>query len=80
VTRCLSIKRQVTTMASPTPILDDYLTDDELAAELRVDARTIKRRRARSETPPMVRIGNRPYTRRSGIVEWLRSREQGAGQ
>jgi excisionase family DNA binding protein len=59
-------------------LLDDYLTDEQLATELGVSKRTIERWRRKNETPPITRLGNRILTRRSAVVEWLASCEQAA--
>jgi hypothetical protein len=59
-------------------ILEDYLTRDQLAAELNVCWRTVKRWTDRGEGPPVTRIGQTPYYRRTSVAEWLRSREVAA--
>ena len=53
------------------PVLDDYLTDTELATELNVSPRTIARWRGMREGPPVTRVGRRVMYRRSSVRIWL---------
>jgi hypothetical protein len=59
-------------------ILADYMTRNELAAEIGVCWRTIKRWCDRGDGPPITRIGMRPLYKRSSVVAWLASRESRA--
>jgi excisionase family DNA binding protein len=59
-------------------ILDEYLTDEELAAALRVTKRTLERWRRMREAPPSVKMGSRRLTRKDAVPQWLASREQAA--
>jgi len=58
------------------PLLQDFLTDPELAIELKVSVRTIWRWRELRVGPPTTYLGKRPYTRRDAAVAWLAAREQ----
>ena len=60
----------------PQQLLDDYLTDTELAFEIKVSPRTIQRWRRLGEAPPRTKVGKKNLTRRGGAREWLRAREQ----
>jgi hypothetical protein len=62
--------------AADTPLLADYLTDTELAAELNVSVRTIWRWRELRLGPPTTYVGKTPYARRQAVKEWLAEREQ----
>ena len=56
-------------------ILSEYLSDEQLAGEMRVSVRTLWRWAALGEIPPSVKIGRRRYFRRTAIAEWLKARE-----
>jgi hypothetical protein len=60
----------------PSGVLDDYLSDVELAQELDVSPRTIARWRAMREGPPLTRVGRRIMYRRSSVRLWLEGRER----
>lgn len=59
------------------PVLSEYLTDQELAAELKISPRTLARWRRLREGPPIVKIGRRVAYRRTSVREWLASCERG---
>jgi hypothetical protein len=56
--------------------LDDYLTIDQLAAELDVAVITLKRWGALRQGPPVTKIGRRVLYRRSAVQAWLLRQEQ----
>lgn len=62
------------------PVLSEYLTDRELAAQLDKSHRTIARWRRLREGPPVTRVGRRVLYRRTAVAEWLKSLERGAGE
>ena len=57
-------------------LLDDYLTDAELAEELHVSLRTIKRWRNARTGPPCIYVRKRPLTLRETARKWLRELER----
>jgi len=59
-------------------LLDDLLTEQELAASLEVTVRTLRRWRALRDGPPWLRIGRQVYYRREAVLGWLRRRERAA--
>jgi hypothetical protein len=61
-------------------LLADYLTEHQLAAELGVGLRSLRRWRALRRSPPYVVIARQVYFRRDAVAEWLRNREQGFDQ
>jgi excisionase family DNA binding protein len=63
-------------MNAQDPILSDFLTATELAAQLGVSARTLDRWEALDEGPPRTRIGRRVLYRRESVRAWLAAREQ----
>jgi hypothetical protein len=67
-----------TTTAPPnsSPILDDYLTEEECAAELNVAAITLAVWRMQKKGPPVTRIGRRILYRKSSVRTWLQSQER----
>ena len=73
---------QTHTAAEHTPaiivpaLLAEYMTPDELAAELHICKRTLDRWHARRIGPPRVMIGRKPYYRRAGTADWIRSQER----
>ena len=65
-------------MSSSEPILSEYQTKEELAAELGLCSRTLDRWAALREGPPQTRVGRQVLFRRSSVQKWLVSREDGA--
>jgi len=57
------------------PLLDDLLTEHQLAAELGRNPRTLKRWRDLRQGPAHTTIGRAIYYRRDAIRQWLISRE-----
>ena len=57
-------------------LLDEYLTDEQLAAELGNSPRTIARWRRMGTGPATTWIGRRPYTKRSTARQWLTTQER----
>lgn len=57
-------------------ILDDYFTDVELAAELKISPRTIARWRSLREGPPTTRMGRKLLYRRDAVRKWLADLER----
>lgn len=62
-------------MSNAQPLLAEFLTKAELAAELRLNARTIDRWNVLGTGPPRTRIGAKPYYRRSSVEKWLAAQE-----
>lgn len=62
--------------AAPPNLLADWISREDLAAELMVKPDTLARWEARREGPPCMRIGRKVYYRQSSVREWLLSREQ----
>lgn len=58
------------------PVLSEWLTQAELAAEMRVSVDTLRRWGARRIGPPSIKLGMRVLYRRESVREWLRSREK----
>jgi len=56
-------------------ILSEYLTKQELAAQLNRSIRSVDRWALTGDGPPFVRIGRRTLYRRAAVVEWLRGLE-----
>ena len=63
-------------LPSARPILEGYLTEDQLAAEIGRSPRTIARWRALGEGPPVTRIGRQILYRESSAKAWLESLEE----
>jgi hypothetical protein len=63
-------------MQPKTSLLDEYLQPAELAAELNVCTKTLDRWRIEGSGPPITKIGRKPYYSKTGVVIWLREREQ----
>jgi hypothetical protein len=62
-------------MSDKSPLLDDFLSRPELAAELRVTERTVIRWCDRGEGPPITKLGRRPVFSRTAVAEWLVNRQ-----
>ena len=54
-------------------LLDDWLTDKELAHELHRNERTLQRWRRLGEAPPSIMMGGERRTHREAAAKWLRS-------
>ena len=59
------------TAAATVHVLHDYLTEDQLAAELGCTRRTLRRWHVLGEGPPRRKIGNRILYRRPSVERWL---------
>jgi hypothetical protein len=62
-------------MSSPEPILAEFLTKEELAAELRRNPRTLDRWDVLGMGPPRTRVGRRILYRRASVQKWLLAQE-----
>jgi hypothetical protein len=58
------------------PLLADYLTKAELAAELRIHERTLDRWHTARTGPPRTEIGRDILYRRGSVRAWLAKRER----
>lgn len=59
-------------------LLGDLLSEEDLARELGLTARTLRRWRALREGPPWLRVGRQIFYRREAVLGWLRGRERAA--
>ena len=66
----------MTDNTNPTPLLADYMTPEQLAAELNKSPRTIDRWARLRIGPPRTVIGKKPYYRREAVREWMLSKER----
>lgn len=57
-------------------VLGEWMTQAELADELRVSVDTLQRWHNQRVGPPRAKIGSRVMYRREAVREWLRSREE----
>jgi excisionase family DNA binding protein len=57
-------------------VLSDYLSREELAAELKVSWRTIARWEALGEAPPRTQFGRQIRYKRASVMAWLQARER----
>ena len=62
-------------MSNPQPILEGFLTRDELASELGRNPRTLDRWEALGTGPPRTSVGRRVLYRRSSVQNWLTAQE-----
>ena len=65
-------------MSSSEPILSEFLTTEELAAELRRNPRTLDRWAVLGMGPPRTHVGRRVLYRRTSVQKWLAAQEQSA--
>ena len=56
-------------------ILDDYLTPEQLIAELGISLVTLNRWRLQRKAPPVTKIGRKVLFKRSSVEAWAASRE-----
>lgn len=62
------------------PILEDYLTREQLAAELNVTERTIFRWQSLPDGLPVTALGGRVLYRRASVRAWVEGRERRPNQ
>ena len=60
------------------PILSEFLTKEELAAELRRNPRTLDRWDVLGVGPPRTRVGRQVLYRRASVQRWLAAQEPSA--
>lgn len=60
----------------PDGVLTEYFDEDQLAREIDLSKRTLKRWRVERVGPPWTRVGRRVVYRKEAVREWLRQREQ----
>ena len=58
-----------------TNVLIDYLTKNQLAAQINKSPRTLDRLHQAGEGPPRTKIGRTTLYRRDAVIAWLRSHE-----
>ena len=63
-------------MSDLVPILEEFLTTVELAAELRRNKRTLDRWDALDMGPPRTRVGRTVLYRRASVQKWLDAQER----
>lgn len=57
-------------------LLDEYLTRDQLAAELRITTRTLARWQAMPNGIPTTQVGGRTLFRIESVKAWLATQER----
>jgi hypothetical protein len=63
-------------MSDSVPLLSEFLTKVELAAELRRNVRTLDRWHALGTGPPRTRVGRKVLYKRTSVLKWLAAQEQ----
>ena len=63
-------------MSDCEPILSEFLTKEQLAAELRRNPRTLDRWAVLGIGPPRTRVGRHVLYRRASVQRWLLAQEQ----
>ena len=63
-------------MSNSEPILSEFLTTEELAAELRRNKRTLDRWAVLGTGPPRTYVGRGVLYRRTSVQKWLAAQEQ----
>jgi len=66
-------------MSLSQPILEEFLTKEELAAELRRNPRTLDRWEALGMGPPRTYVGRKILYRRTSVQNWLVAQELPCG-
>jgi hypothetical protein len=67
-------------MPGPEQLLSEFLTKEELAAELRRDVRTVDRWHVLGLGPPRTCFGRSIFYKRSSVQKWLADQEQACGR
>jgi hypothetical protein len=63
-------------MSDPARILSDFLTKEDLAAELRRNPRTLDRWEVLGMGPPRTHVGRKILYRRASVQKWLAAQER----
>lgn len=63
-------------MSDSEPLLSEFLTKRQLAAELQRNERTLDRWDALGTGPPRTRVGRKVLYRRTSAQKWLAAQEQ----
>jgi hypothetical protein len=63
-------------MSDSEPLLSEFLTKRELAAELQRNERTLDRWDSLGTGPPRTRVGRKVLYRRTSAQKWLATQEQ----
>jgi hypothetical protein len=63
-------------MSSPEPLLSEFLTKEQLAAELGRNARTLDRWASLGIGPPRTCFGRTVLYRRASVLKWLVAQER----
>ena len=63
-------------MSTFEPILSEFITREELAAELGCNPRTLDRWEVLSVGPPRTHVGRKILYRHASVKKWLASRER----
>ena len=66
-------------MSELVPVLAEFMTTEELAAELKRNKRTLDRWDALGIGPPRTRVGRTVLYRRSSVEKWLWAQEHQGG-
>jgi hypothetical protein len=61
-------------------LLADYLTEEELARELRVSPRTLLNWRQQRRGPPWTSVGRKVIYRKASSAKWLEANEHSLGR
>jgi hypothetical protein len=61
---------------APSPLLQNYLTEERIAAEIGKGERTLRQMRQKRTGPPFVKFGQTILYPRDGFLAWLKSLEQ----
>jgi len=79
--RCLraEINAEVIFMSNTAPVLEDFLTRDELASELMRSPRTLDRWEVLGIGPPRTFVGRKILYRRMSVRQWLAAQESRGG-
>ena len=75
---CAQLIAQEIAMSISEPVLSEFLTKEELAAELRRNPRTLDRWDALGMGPPRTHVGRKVLYRRASVQKWLCAQERQA--
>jgi excisionase family DNA binding protein len=64
------------TIEEHNPLLADFMTQEEAAAELGIHVKTLQRWRVDNQGPPYTKLGRRILYQRSAVKQWIHTRER----
>ena len=73
-----SLSEPQKTKYSPSSLLSEFLTREQLAAEFGISPRQLWERQRKGHAPPKIKLGRRTYYAKSSVISWILQQQQEA--